>query len=74
MERIPVEQLELGDSIATPRGKRVRVQRVDFYPEKQVGDHVVPEGYVIRWAAGERLGSFVSYPKGKLVPVIARVR
>jgi hypothetical protein len=58
---VPVEKLEPGMTIALPRGRRVRVERVDEYDD----------GYVVRWTRpdsdhpdGVQLGSLIPVPAG----------
>lgn len=63
---LPVEDIIEGDIVTLPKGRQVRVERVDMY------DH---DGtYVVRWKAGHELGSLCPMVAGETVNVTVKAR
>jgi hypothetical protein len=66
---IPVEQIQPGQTIRLPRGRRVRVERIDLYDDDR---------FVVRWTRpdsdhpdGEQLGSLRPAHAGETWEVVA---
>lgn len=67
VERIPVDEVQPGDTVVLPLGRRCEVEGVDLYED---------DTFVVRWRRadpdhpdGVQLGSLASMREGELVQV-----
>lgn len=70
---IAVRDVREGDVLELPKGRTVRVERIDVYREPPVpGDGLDVEKMVVRWRAGDAYGSLAISLGDDMVQLLKR--